>query len=66
MAKFDNGQDFILDPLNYIGRVKERDSKGRPKLLEICYDDEIIHLDENDKTKNEFFTFTTQVLLEDS
>lgn len=65
MAKFENGQDFILDPLTYIGRVKERDEQGRPKLMEICYDDSIIKMSDNIE-ENNFFTFTTQVLLEDS
>lgn len=65
MPKFDNGQDFILDPMTYIGRVKERDEQGRPKLWEIYYDTDVIKLSENTE-ENQFFTFTTQVLLEDS
>jgi len=65
MAKFDNGQDFILDPMGYLGRVKERDAQGRPRLMEIIYDDDLVKLSEKPE-ENTFFTFTTQVLLEES
>lgn len=65
MAKFDNGQDFILDPLTYLGRVKERDENGRIKLMEVIYDTDVVKLSEKVE-ENNFFTFTTQVLLEDS
>lgn len=49
-----------LDPLTYIGRVT-RGGDGRVKTLEVFYQEDVIHLEDED----EFITFTTVVLLEE-
>lgn len=61
MAQFDNGQDFPLDPLEYIGLAK-RDENGRIRCLEVFYEGDVIHIEGGE----EFITFKTRVLLEDS
>lgn len=59
MAHFSNGQQFPLDPMTYIGRIK-RGTDGRPYMMEIFYEDSLIELENGD----EFITFTTVVDLE--
>lgn len=59
MAKLDNGQNFPLDPMTYIGRVKRDPETGRVVSMEVFYDDSVIHIENGD----EFITFTTVVLL---
>lgn len=48
-----------LDPLVYLGRV-HRDEGGKVVSLEVCYDNDTVHIEDGD----EFVTFTTVVLLE--
>jgi hypothetical protein len=59
MANLSNGQNFPLDPMTYIGRVKRNADTGRVESMEVFYDDSLIHIEEGD----EFITFTTVVLL---
>jgi hypothetical protein len=55
-----NTLDLPLDPLMYLGRV-HRGEDGRVKTLEVFYDTDTIHIEDND----EFVTFTTRILLEE-
>lgn len=59
MANFSNGQNFVLDPMTYLGRVKRNANTGRVESMEVFYDDSTIHIKDGD----EFITFTTVVLL---
>lgn len=52
--------NILLDPMMYIGRVKDRDDAGRVRTMEIIYDDDTVDVTDGD----EFFTFRTEVLLE--
>ena len=58
--RLSNGQDIVLDPMTYLGRVTRGDD-GRVETLEVIYDDQTVHIEDGD----EFVTFTTVVLLED-
>lgn len=63
MATDQNGNDLgiILDPMMYIG-LATRDESGRVRTLRVIYDDESVEVKEDGM---EFFTFHTQVLLEE-
>lgn len=50
----------VLDPMQYIGRVK-RDDEGKVRNIEVFYPTENVRLTDGD----EFITFTTVILLEE-
>lgn len=51
------------DPFTYIGRL-HRDATGRVVSMDVYYPDETnIQLDPDDRSKNEFVTFTTVIEL---
>lgn len=51
---------LVLDPLTYLCRIVERNIDGSPRVLEVIYDTEMVHLDDGDA----FVRMTATVALE--